>query len=127
MSFIKFSIGLLLVIGGSLLITMAFNRNPDYEPHLKFYILSISFFTLLSVLYYIIAILTVHSKNLYLFTRYSMFISLFKIIAAGGIIIFYQRKFLPSNIYYVIPFFCFYLLFTAFELISISRLNSGKV
>ena len=98
-------------------------RAPHFKPHFKFYILSLSFFFMLSLLYFFIARLTLKSKNMYLFTRYSIVLSLIKILGGGALVFYYQQKFQPENKYYIIPFFLFYCIFTIYELFGLTRQN----
>lgn len=98
-----------------------FSLSPIFAAHNILNILSLCFFLIISILYQLIANITYRSKNLYLFTRYSIAISMLKIICGAALIFYYQYKFHPSNKYYVIPFFLFYIIFTLFELFSLTK------
>lgn len=120
----RFFLILLATLLVALLIIFVSDRIPSLVVHKKFLIGSLVLLTLFAVIYYFGGLLTKRSKNIYHFTRFSIVMSMIKIICSGIFIYVYHAYFHPINDRYVFIFFIYYLLFSIIEVLT---LRSTKI
>lgn len=95
-------------------------------PYQEFSLMSILFFTILSVLFFRIGMIGSNSKNLYLFNNLISIIMFSKLTFCSVLIIYYAQTSHPESKYFVVPFAIYYFIYTGFELYYMSKLARKK-
>lgn len=105
---------------------------PVLDPFLEFIRYATLFFTLLSTLIYRIVSAGIKNKNSNSFITSVYVAMMIKMIFCVIAVLSYYFIVKPGNIYFVIPFFIFYILYTVFETFVLvkesakSNLNTQK-
>lgn len=96
------------------------------STYMDFGVICFTFFAALALLVYIAGDFLVKQSNKMLFSYFAMFIILFKLVAAIGIVWGYQSIIDPPNKHYVILFIVLYFVFTIFEVKILTKLSKVK-
>ena len=121
----KFSFQLLLltvVLTGAV---MALQLIPSLSSFIGFYLISIGFFFLLSLVMFFTSARAALSKDKNAFTRLIMVFTMAKLFLTVIIVIVYQQVVKPEGVLFILPFFIIYIAYTVFETIFMTKL--GKV
>lgn len=100
-----------------------------FEPFASFKIISLvtlGFFLLISVALYFMAAKAALSPDKNAFTRLIMSFTFGKMLLTIVLIIAFHKILKPDSLYYLIPFFFIYIVFTVFETIFMTRLGKIK-
>ena len=84
---------------------------------------SLVFFVTLSIVVFYLGNAAASSENKNRLTQLIMILVFFKLFSCLMIIVIYDRLFHPPSDYYVLPFFLIYIVFTAFEVMMLSKAN----
>lgn len=96
------------------------------HPYMDIALIILLFFSGLSLLVYYLGDYLAKQKNKSLFTFHSMFLVLFKLVAAILIIWGYESIIQPTDKYYVLLFVLTYIIFTVFEVRVMMQLSKVK-
>jgi len=107
-------------------ITLLMMQWTPLKPYLDFAVICFSFFTALTLIVFIAGDALVKQSNKMLFSYFAMFIILFKLLAAIGIVWGYNSIIQPANKHYVILFIVLYFVFTIFEVKILTKLSKVK-
>jgi hypothetical protein len=112
--------GLTFGIAGIIALLMLF---PAFADILPISIISSGFFVILCILVFYLGNRAAKSENKYVLTRLILGLVFIKILACLGIVIVYDRVFVPTSNYYMLPFFLIYLVYTIFEVVLLTKAN----
>lgn len=101
----------------------------QWEPlkiYLDFTVICFVFFTGLTIGIYLLGDNLVRQSNKMLFTYFSMFVILFKLVAAILIVVGYDRLIKPPDKNYVIVFGIMYIIYSVFEVKILMQLSKVK-
>ncbi|MEO1258119.1 MAG: hypothetical protein AAFZ15_04955 [Bacteroidota bacterium] len=121
----KFSFQLLLLTVVLTGVVMSFQLIPALSPFIGFYLISIGFFCLLSLVMFFTSAKAAISKDKNAFTRLIMVFTMAKLFLTVIIVVVYQQIEKPDNVLFILPFFAIYIAYTIFETIFMTKL--GKV
>lgn len=113
---------LVSVASAALLSLMA--MNDVLAPDMELGWLSLIIFIILTVSIYGLALFTAVSPNPNHFTLLFLGVVFFKILLCAALVYVYQVYRHPSSKYFVFPFLMIYLIFTVFEVFTMTRINS---
>ena len=122
----RFFVQLISLTGVMIGLVFLMRLIPSLAPHTNFSLASIAFFVLLSIFMYFLGIKAAVSKDKNAFTRLIILITFVKMLLTVILVIVYQRVIKPEGIGFVIPFFLVYIVYTAFEVIFLSKLGKIK-
>ncbi len=97
-----------------------------FKASFGFSIISVGFFSLLSVVMFFTAAKAAVNKDKNAFTRLIMIFTLGKMLLTVVLVVTYQMIVKPHGVYFVIPFFLAYIVFTIFETIFLTKLGKIK-
>ncbi len=112
-----------LVIGALLL---AHHLWPALQAHALLSWISLSFFTLLTLVTYYLGKMTAGSKNLLAFNNMALGLVLGKMMLTILIVFLYVHETQPENKLFLVPFFAIYLIYTVFETWILLKLSAIK-
>lgn len=101
----------------------------QWEPlkiYLDFTVICFVFFAGLTIAIYVLGDYLVRQSNKMLFTYFSMFVILFKLVAAILIVVGYDRLIAPPDKNYIIVFGIMYIIFSVFEVKILMQLSKVK-
>lgn len=101
----------------------------QWEPlkiYMDFAVICFIFFTGLTIAIYALGDYLVHQSNKMLFTYFSTFVILFKLVAAILIVVGYDRLIAPPDKNYVILFGIMYIVYSVFEVKILMQLSKVK-
>jgi hypothetical protein len=117
---------LFIAISLSGILTLVALKLEVLSMYYSFALISISFFTAMTFGVYIIGTHLVRQSNKMLFTYFTMFVILAKLVLALILIIGFDRLTSPPNKFYVFLFLVHYLIFTIFEVKTLTRLSKTQ-
>ncbi len=116
MSDIRFLLQLLAVSIGCVGLTLGLQQvSWVFTTYAHLAWLGLGLFVGLSVLMYWSSKIAAQSSNQFLFSRLTMLFVLLKMVLTIGVVMVYQRRYLPNDRFFVVPFLMMYLIFTVFE------------
>jgi len=118
-----FSLTLLVSIGATL---MMISWAP-LSAFSDFAVIALIFFTSINLMVYYVGKYTATNPNKNLFTYFSMFVILLKLLAALLLVIIYQKLVSPETNYFIIIFAVLYLIHTIAEVIMLMRLSKMNI
>lgn len=121
--FKQFIITILIAGGVSLLMLMW----PPLSPFTDFTVIGLLFFSGLAYATYTFGKFLANHPNKLLFSYFTMFIILFKLVAAIGIVWGYKSMVDPPNKNYILIFIIHYLLYTILEVKVLMKLSKENI
>ena len=123
-SFYKiFAVTLLVSVGISFLMV---NWAP-LSPFKDFAVITLFFFTAINLMVFYVGKFSANSSNKNLFTYFSMFVILFKLLASILLVVAYQKMINPITNNFIIIFAVLYLIHTVSEIIVLMRLSKMNI
>jgi hypothetical protein len=108
------------------LLTLGMLQWEPLKVFLDFAVICFIFFTGLTIGVYVLGDYLVKQSNKMLFTYFSMFVILFKLVAAILIVVGYDRLIVPPNKNYIIIFGVMYIVYSVFEVKILMQLSKVK-
>ncbi|MCO6460109.1 MAG: hypothetical protein J5I59_01790 [Saprospiraceae bacterium] len=99
----------------------------NLEKYSGFSLLCILFFSALSILFYIGGDYASRSRNIYLFNHLIIGTMITKMVLCAGLVFLYYREMKPENIFFIIPFFAHYTIYTVLILDFMTRQAKRKI
>ena len=110
-----FFLQLLGVAAATSLVLLLLARVPEVSPYEDFGWLSLTVFTVLSLMMFFTGWMALNDKSKQAFVRVSLLFTLIKMIVAVVLTFFYHKVASPASVHFLFPFFVVYLVYTIFE------------
>lgn len=107
------------------LILLIMEFVPALAAHHRLSWVSWFMFVVFSAGTYIFASITARSPNPNSFVRFYIISIILKMALSVGVILTYKLQFNPEDKIFILPFFIIYLIFTAFEMYFLTKVEKG--
>ncbi len=110
-----------LVVHFSLIYLLELNQYSTFS------LISIVFFIVLSIMFYIWGDIASRSRNIYLFSNIIIITLITKMILSAVLVMGYYYKEQPPTNFFILPFFAHYTIFTLFILDFMTKQAKHKI
>ncbi len=119
----RFLLRLAMITAGVLGILLLLQIFPVFSEGFVFSIVSLAFFALFSLGAYLLSVKAAMSKNKNMFISLVMAYTFVKLFLTLAIVLIYKKVADPEGMFFLIPFFIIYIVFTAFETFFLMNLT----
>ncbi|MDH3651863.1 MAG: hypothetical protein OEQ53_19415, partial [Saprospiraceae bacterium] len=107
----------------SLGIVYLLSHSAGFRSSAPISLFSILFFSLLCLVIHYVAKSAARNPNKNLLTQLIMVVVFLKLIFCLLLVVGYDRMYQPENNNFIIPFLLFYLIYTSFEVVILTKAN----
>jgi hypothetical protein len=98
---------------------------PMMNPFLSFSWGCLFFFSVMTIILFAASKRAARSSNKNDFTTVLMGLTFLKMLLSAAVILIYNSIFQPDSIFFLIPFFALYVLFTSFEVVFLMQIGKA--